>query len=148
MENKIIGESMKKLGKMFLMGAVSTLMFASAVDADAMSYEDNPARKLGRGVANTLLGVLEVPIKIADVNNEDGGIAAVTYGTFLGFAHFVARVGVGAFEIVTFPAPMPGGDVELDGNGWGYGPIMTPEFIVDKEHNLFKIVHQDEPGVF
>jgi len=139
---------MKKFGKMFLMGAVSTIMFVSAVDANAMSYEDNPARKLGRGIANTAMGILEVPIKISDVNKEDGGIAAVTYGTCLGLAHFVAREVVGVFEIVTFPFPMPGGDVELDGNGWGYGPIMTPEFIVDEDHNLLKVVHQDEPGVY
>ena len=139
---------MKKFGKMVLMGAVSALMLTAAVDSNAMTYEDNPARKLGRGVSNVVVGVLEVPIKIADVNKEDGGIAAVTYGTFLGLAHFVARVGVGVVEIATFPATLPGGDVELDGNGWGYGPIMTPEFVVDNDHNLFRIVHQDEPGVF
>ena len=139
---------MKKFGKMFLMGAVSTLILATTVDADAMSYEDNPARKMGRGITNVALGVLELPIKIADVNNEDGGIAAVTYGTILGLSHFIAREFVGVFELVTFPFSLPGGDVELDGNGWGYGPIMTPEFIVDENHNLFKMVHQDEPGVF
>ena len=59
---------MKKLGKMVLMGAVSTLMLASTVDSNAMSYEDNPARKLGRGVANVALGVLEIPVKVSDVN--------------------------------------------------------------------------------
>lgn len=139
---------MKKLGKMVLMGAVSSLLLASTVESNAMSNEDNPARKLGRGVANVALGALEIPVKISDVNKEDGGIAAVTYGVFLGVSYCIAREFVGVFEVVTFPFPMPGGDVKLDGNGWGYGPIMEPEFILDKEHNPFKMIYQDEPGVY
>jgi len=139
---------MKKLGKMFLMGAVSTLMMAASFDAGAMSYEDNPARKLGRGITNAALGILEVPVKIADVNEEDGGIAGVTYGTILGISYFIAREVVGVAEIITFPFALPGCDVELDGNGWGYGPLMNPEFIIDADHDLFNVVHQDEPGVY
>lgn len=139
---------MKKLSKLFLMGAVSTLIMAASADANAMSYENNPARKLGRGISNFCLGILEVPVKISDVNKEDGGIAAVSYGTVLGLSHFIYREVVGVCEILTFPAPLPGGDVELDGNGWGYGPVINPEFIIDTDHDLFNTVHQDEPGVY
>ena len=110
--------------------------------------EDNFVRKLGRGVSNIAFGVLEVPIKIHDVNQENGGIAAVTYGTFLGLAHFIAREVVGVVEVVTFPIPLPGGNVATDGNGWGYGPILAPEFIVDRDHNMANIVYQDGTTVF
>jgi putative exosortase-associated protein (TIGR04073 family) len=118
------------------------------VNPVATMSDDNFVRKLARGVANVGFGVLEIPMKIHDVNQENGGIASVTYGTFLGITHFVARELVGVFEVVTFPIPMPGGDVESDGNGWGYGPIITPEFVVDREHNMFNIVYQDGTSVF
>lgn len=105
----------------------------------------NPARKLGRGIVNLGLGALELPIKIYDVNREEGGLAAVTYGTFLGIGFTVARVCVGITEIVTFLMPLPGCADDPREDAWGYGPIMYPEWVVDQEHDIYNIIYQDLP---
>lgn len=105
----------------------------------------NPARKLGRGICNVGLGALEIPIKIYDVNAEEGGVAAVTYGTFLGIGFTVARICVGVTEIITFLMPLPGCKDDPREDGWGYGPVMYPEWVVDHEHDIYNIIYQDLP---
>jgi putative exosortase-associated protein (TIGR04073 family) len=82
--------------------------------------EQNPIRKLGRGIANVVSSTLEIPLGMVTVNRVDGPIAGATSGTLLGVAAGLLRAGVGAFEIVTFPAPLP---------GLGYDPIVEPEFL-------------------
>lgn len=84
------------------------------------AYCDSPMKKLGRGMANILTCLLEVPEQMKIVNNTDGPIAASTYGVIKGFAMTGLRAIVGAYEVVTFPIPSPKGN---------YGPILTdPEF--------------------
>ena len=75
-----------------------------------------PARQLGRGISNLAVGVLEVPKNIHSVNEDDGGVAALTYGTARGVWRFAAREAVGVLEIVTFP--------------FGWEPIIEPEFLL------------------
>jgi putative exosortase-associated protein (TIGR04073 family) len=127
---------MRFVNKYLLAVIVAFVMFAS-VD----SYAGDPIRKLGRGISNVLCGALEIPIKIYDVNREEGGIAALTYGTLKGVSYFVAREVVGVVEIVTFPVPLPGATDHSRDEGWGYGPLMEPEWVVDLEHNMFNIVY-------
>jgi putative exosortase-associated protein (TIGR04073 family) len=105
-------------------------------------YAYDPIRKFGRGISNVAFGVLEIPIRAYDVNFEEGGIASVTYGTLKGIAYFVARECVGVVEIVTFPIPLPGTPDDPHDVGWGTGPIMQPEWIVDTDHNAYNIVYQ------
>ena len=72
-------------------------------------------RKLGRGVANITTGVLEVPSNINEINKDEGGIAALTYGTARGMWRFFVRsLVVGPWEVLTFPT-----DTEI---------IIEPEF--------------------
>ncbi|OGV55452.1 MAG: hypothetical protein A2X49_00095 [Lentisphaerae bacterium GWF2_52_8] len=129
---------MRLLNKALMVIVVAVVLFASAD-----SFAGDPARKLGRATSNILLGGLEVPIKIYDVNQEEGGIAAVTYGAFKGVAFMIARECVGIAELVTFAMPLPGCPDDPRDSGWGYGPLMTPEWIVDTNHNLFNIVYRD-----
>lgn len=75
---------------------------------------DNAIRQLGRGCTNLLTGVLEVPANIQQVKEEEGDIAALTYGTLRGTYRFAVREVVGVFEIVTFPV--------------GWKTIVHPEF--------------------
>jgi putative exosortase-associated protein (TIGR04073 family) len=106
---------------------------------------NDPFRKLGRGIVNVAFGVLEVPMKIYDVNEEEGGLAAVSYGLFKGIGYFIAREVVGVTEIATFIAPLPGAVEEPRESGWGYGPLMEPEWVVDKRHDIYNIIYQDLP---
>ena len=75
----------------------------------------NKLRKLGRGVANVLTGVIEVPKNIYEVEKNDGGFAAVTYGAARGAWRFVVRSAfVGPWEVLTFPTSTE--------------PVVEPEF--------------------
>lgn len=102
------------------------LLLAATFAATAVSFaatEDQPRghnalRKLGRGLANLLFGIVELPNQITKANSEHGGAAAFTYGVGKGFARWIGREVVGAYEVVTFPVPVPK----------GYQPVMKPEF--------------------
>jgi putative exosortase-associated protein (TIGR04073 family) len=102
-----------------ILTAAAVLALSLGVPASA----DNAVDKLGRGLANVLTSPIEVVQGMSDVNEEHGMIAGATIGTLQGVVNLVKRAGVGLFEIVTFPIPIPG----------DYGPILTePEFFLDK----------------
>lgn len=84
----------------------------------------NPIRKLGRGIGNVLSGFLELPLSIVDTAEEEGYLAAMTYGVTKGVAMSILRTGVGLYETVTFLIPLP----------WGYEPILEPEFLMSEEN--------------
>ena len=136
-----VGETMK-LKAATLMAVFAVVAFLAVPSVQA----GGPIRKLGRGIANAGFGALEIPIVAYDVNQEEGGIAACTYGVLKGVALCVAREVVGIVDIVTFLIPLPGatGDPHITGE-WGYGPLMYPEFVVDEDHDIYNIVYQDLP---
>ncbi len=83
------------------------------------AHRDNNAfRKLGRGFANVLFGIVEVPNQISKVTDKQGGGAGCTYGVGKGIGRWFWREVVGVYEVVTFPVPAPK----------GYRPIIHPEF--------------------
>lgn len=86
-------------------------------------FAQDPIRKLGRGLANLSTGFLEVPINIVDAAEEEGFIAATTYGLVRGLAMALLRTGIGVYETVTFLIPLP----------WRYEPILEPEFLMSEE---------------
>ena len=103
-----------------LIGFVAVLLLGSLTvqaDTDQTPKGQNALRKLGRGCANVLFGVIEVPNQITKADAEQGG-GAIPYGIGKGFVRWIAREFVGVYEIVTFPIPFPG----------GYKPVMKPEF--------------------
>jgi putative exosortase-associated protein (TIGR04073 family) len=81
----------------------------------------NALRKLCRGFANVLFGIVEVPNQITKTTAERGGGAGVTYGVGKGFARWMGREATGVYDVITFPVPFPR----------GYKPIMKPEFPAD-----------------
>lgn len=87
-------------------------------------FAQGPLRKLGRGFANVITGFLELPINIVDAAEEEGFIAAITYGIVKGLAMTVLRMGVGVYETTTFLIPLP----------WRYEPILEPEFLMSEEN--------------
>lgn len=60
---------------------------------------DSMIRKLGRGVSNVAFGAVEFPVKWYQVNFEEGGFAACTYGIFKGLTYVVIREVVGVVEV-------------------------------------------------
>ena len=105
------------------------------------------SRKLGRGIVNAGFGVLEIPIRISEVNFNEGGLAALTFGTISGVGYFIAREFVGVFEIITFPIPIPGLPNDPYGYGGGYGPILMPEWVVSPENNYYNFFYTKAPFV-
>ena len=97
---------------------LASLSCAATDDSGKSCTEQNAWRKLGRGFANLLCGIVEVPNQISQTTAKLGGGAGCTYGVGKGFARWFGREFVGVYEIITFPIPAP----------HGYGPIMTPEF--------------------
>lgn len=94
--------------------AAVLLGLAAAPQAQAA----DPWRKLGRGFANVLFGIFEIPRTIAAEHKERGVGTAVVIGPFKGIVRAVGRELTGAYEIVFFPIPIPP----------DYEPVMTPEF--------------------
>ena len=89
------------------------LMTASACFAqDAFS-------KLGRGVANTLTGWVELPKNVYNTSVENNAFAGMTLGLAKGAGMTLVRTGAGIFELVTFPFPLPE----------DYEPILEPEYV-------------------
>ncbi len=133
-----------KLGRTLLFAAVCAALSFSCMEAKAADgdcWVMLPVEKLGRGIANAAFGALEIPIAWWDVQQDQGGIAGLTYGTFRGIALCIAREVVGVVEIATFPCPLPGCPESEDDFGWGYGPIMRPAWVVDVGHDWNNFVY-------
>jgi len=71
------------------------------------AFSDTPFRKLGRGIANVATCPLEVFKGIQDANKDQGFVAAFTWGILQGVFKCAVRGVVGAYEVVTFPIPVP-----------------------------------------
>jgi putative exosortase-associated protein (TIGR04073 family) len=76
-----------------------------------------PEQKLGRGLSNTMeitrFGDMRRSIEQTAVFETPS--AGYTAGAVRGLNRTITRTGVGLFEVLTFPIPMPGS---------GYGPIF------------------------
>ena len=134
-----------RTGKSFwvvlLIGAIMVCGSFSAKADDAWIMR--PMEKLGRGITNVAFSVFELPMKWTEVTNEKGGLAGLTYGTLKGVCYVVARIGVGVCDIVTFPFPLPNCPDDLEDVGWGYGPIMTPAWVVPVGKDWNNFIYDD-----
>lgn len=83
-----------------------------------------PVRKLSRGLANAVTGILEIPLSVRAVGTAEGPVAGMSVGLFMGLGAAVTRTAVGLIEIVTFPFPLPTS---------GYEPLLQPEFLFQPE---------------
>lgn len=97
-------------------------LFASGPAADAAANAAStytPGDKLGRGVVNLVTGFLEIPRNIHVTTTSDGLLAGWTVGVGKGLGYTVLRMGVGVYEILTFPFAWPK----------GYRPIVEPAYV-------------------
>lgn len=107
-----------------LVATVVVSLAPNTVQAQAQfgdEYRDNSAfgkmgEKLGRGLANILTGVVEIPKNISrEWRRTDPGTGLIVGGV-KGVGAFATRLAVGAYETITFPIPVPA----------NYEPLMYP----------------------
>lgn len=81
-------------------------------------------KKLGRGLANTFTGWIEIFATIEKKFEEEEYMVAIFYGLPEGVVKALARTGIGIYEIVTFPIPIPS----------NYEVILEPEFVIQRPY--------------
>ena len=99
-----------------------TILYAVGVAAllfTTVCFAQDPFTKLGRGVANTLTGWVELPKNIYNNSVQDNAFAGLTLGLARGAGMTLVRTGAGIYEVVTFPFPLP----------QDYRPILEPEYV-------------------
>lgn len=105
--------------RFFLKGAFAAALAVLTLSSANVCYAQDPLTKLGRGVANTLTGWVELPKNIYNTSVEDNAFSGVTLGLARGAGMTLVRTGAGIFEIVTFPFPVP----------QDYKPLLEPEYV-------------------
>lgn len=105
--------------KTWVKGASVAMIAAAALGSSTVCYAQDAFTKLGRGVANTLTGWVELPKNIYETSVEDNAFAGATLGLAKGAGMTIVRTGSGIYEIATFPFPLPE----------DYKPILEPEYV-------------------
>ncbi len=98
---------------------ICVLIVAILLAMCVQAHAQDPARKLGRGIANVLTGWVEIPKNIYETSIEENVIIGLTLGLAKGIGMCIVRTGAGVYEIMTFPFPIPE----------DYMPVMEPEFV-------------------
>lgn len=84
------------------------------------TYMEKSSFKLLRGLTNIVTSPGEIPKQMVLTIRDRGGLG-VPLGFLKGIGMTVMRVGIGAWETVSFPAPN-----SMDGD---FAPILKPEFV-------------------
>ena len=108
--------------KMSLRVVGLALVMAMALTSQAVAGElthSTRGQKALRGAANLTLGLfIEWPKMICYEAREQGPLVGIPAGFLAGFGLGLMRMGVGAYELVTFPIPIPD----------DYRPILSPRY--------------------
>ncbi len=105
--------------KRFLQCLAIHVAVVMAIATTTVCFAQDPFTKLGRGVANTLTGWVELPKNIYSTSVEDNAFAGMTLGLAKGAGMTLVRTGAGIYEIATFPFPLPE----------DFRPILEPEYV-------------------
>lgn len=98
---------------------IALALTSSAAFAAELEPAGTPWRKLQRGFANIgAAPIFEISNEMARHKKEDAFPPTWFTGFGRGALYGVGRVMAGAYEVVTFPLPLPS----------GYGPVVEPEF--------------------
>ncbi|MGH7163899.1 MAG: exosortase system-associated protein, TIGR04073 family [Nitrospiraceae bacterium] len=96
---------------------------AISQEAEAPSLLHQVAMKLVRGLANFTTGWAEIPKQIYLVGQKEGWVTGALRGPMDGIGMFVARTIAGAYEVVSFPLPIPP----------HYQALLQPDFVWQPE---------------
>lgn len=105
--------------KSFSKGLTVYLSVIGLLLGTSVCFAQDPFSKLGRGVANTLTGWVELPKNVYNTSVEDNAFAGMTLGLAKGVGMTIVRTGAGVYEIATFPFPVP----------QDYKPVIDPEYV-------------------
>src|SRR2546429_5269512 len=83
------------------------LWSASLALAEEPSAPQRIATKFIRGAANFTTGWMELPKQVYLVGQREGWVTGALRGPIDGLGMFVARTIAGAYEVLTFPIPLP-----------------------------------------
>jgi putative exosortase-associated protein (TIGR04073 family) len=98
---------------------VVLLVVVAMMGMATQCFAQDPAKKLGRGLANILTGWVELPKNIYETSVEENVLSGLTMGLAKGIGMTIVRTGAGVYETVTFPFPIPE----------DYQPVLEPEFV-------------------
>ena len=104
----------------FLVVLVAVILISNLIITPC--FAQDVLRKLGRGLANTLTGFVEIPKKVILISKNDNPLLGLTWGWVKGTAVGLLRTAAGVYETVTFPIPAPA----------EYEPIVNPEFVFEE----------------
>lgn len=103
----------KKVSFLILMGIV--LM------SHSLYAEDDPGIKLGRGLTNIVASPGEYYVQTSKISCDRDPMTRLFTGIFKGTCAMVERIGVGLYDVLTFPVPFPA----------GYQPVIQPPTVMD-----------------
>ena len=101
-------------------GVIVFLAVVVVLNICTACYAQNALKKLGRGVANIITGWIEIPKNVYDTSQEENILMGLTVGLAKGLGMSVIRTGVGIYDTVTFPFPVPE----------DYEPLLEPEYVL------------------
>ncbi len=108
-----------------ILGLCAVLLMGDAVIGHA---EESPiwrqaGMKLLRGAVNFGTGWMELPKQIYLVSQAEGWMTGALRGPIDGLGMFVTRTVAGAYEVLTFPIPVPP----------QYRPMFQPSFVWEQD---------------
>lgn len=95
----------------------------AVAQAHERSYPEQIGTKFLRGVTNLVTGVAELPKQVYLVGRAEGWVKGAFRGPIEGLGMVIARTIAGAYEVLTFPLPVPP----------GYQPLLLPEYVWEPE---------------
>ncbi len=107
------------MSKTSLRRTVVCIFVLSLLTTATVCFAQDAFSKLGRGVANTLTGWVELPKNIHQTSVDENVFSGMTLGLAKGAGMTIVRTGAGIFEVATFPFPLP----------QDYKPILDPEYV-------------------
>ena len=99
------------------------LWSVTPAQAEEPSVAEKIAMKFARGMTNVTTGWVELPKQIYLVGHNEGWMMGALLGPIDGLGMVIARTIAGAYEILTFPVPLPP----------QYQPMLKPDYVWQPE---------------
>lgn len=105
--------------------SMSVLVLPARVAAERGGVVERAGEKLVRGLVNLGTGWVEILKQPYLIGKQHGWLAGTLRGPVEGLGMVVARTVGGAYEILTFPLPIPS----------GYQPMVEPDYVWQDERD-------------
>ena len=107
-------DALKKIAAFILLG----FLFAGP----SLYAKEDPGTKLGRGLTNIIASPGEYFVQTAKLSQNRDPMTRLFAGAFKGTCIMMERIGVGAYDVLTFPVPFPA----------EYKPLILPPTVMDE----------------